>query len=407
MPTIIAPDILLPNKNVDLYKWAVIACDQFTGRINYWEELKGIIKDAPSALHLTLPEIYLTSDNSEKIKSINKTMQSYLSSKIFDCHKNCMILTERKTAYNNRRLGLVLAVDLEEYSFTEKAKIRATEGTIIERIPPRVEIRGDAQMEFSHIMLLIDDRRHKIIENLYGNKGTLKKIYDFNLNMDGGHISGYLVEKTKTVIDSLNALIDDKEILQKYGKLDKLLFAVGDGNHSLATAKTVWDNLKSTLSEKERANHPSRYALCEVVNIHDDGLKFEPIHRVLYNIDGQDFCKKFKKEFKDEEALGKIYFNGISEVKFPFNSALCYKKVQNFIDAYIKELGGQVDYIHGETELEEICKTKNAVGIFMPKLKKDEFFSYIINYGTLERKSFSMGEAKEKRYYLEARKIKG
>ena len=406
MPTIIAPDILLPNKNVDLTKWAVIACDQFTGRINYWEELADNVKGVPSALHVTLPEIYLVSDNSSKIESINKTMQSYLTSKIFERHKNCMILTERKTAYNNRRLGLVLAIDLEDYSFTDKAKIRATEGTIIERIPPRVKIREGALIELSHIMLLIDDRRHKIIENLYSNKGTLKKLYDFDLNMEGGHISGYLVKNTKALINRLNSLIDDKEILQKYGVLDKLLFAVGDGNHSLATAKTVWDNLKSTLKEEERLNHPSRYALCEVVNIHDQGLKFEPIHRVLHNIDGVNFCKKLEEEFKNEEGEGEIYFNGIKKIKFPNNAAICYKKVQKFIDSHIKKTGGQVDYIHGEAELEEICRAKNSVGIFMPKLKKEEFFSYIINYGTLERKSFSMGEAKEKRYYLEARRIK-
>lgn len=403
-----APDILLPKENIDLNKWAVIACDQFTGKLKYWEELEDIVDKSPSALYLTLPEIYLKSDNSDSIKNINKNMQKYLKDDIFKTYSESIILVDRTTKFNNQRLGLVLAIDLEGYSYipSEKPLIRATEGTILERIPPRVKIRENAPLELTHIMLLIDDREDFIIEKLYSKKDSLEKLYDFELNMDGGHICGYKVKDTSGLIDQLNSLLDSDKLLKKYGSSEKMLFAAGDGNHSLATAKTCWENIKKTLSKDEQKNHPARFALCEVVNIHSDGLKFEPIHRVVKGIDNDNFYSKLK-EYSESFAkdakiiIGDKYYS----IKLPDNTAEAYNVIQTFINNNVKEFSGTVDYIHGEEDLFEICKTENAVGIVMPVLKKDELFSYVIKNGPLARKTFSMGESTEKRYYLEARKI--
>lgn len=407
--TIIAPDILLPKENTDLNKWAVVACDQFTKSSKYWEELKATVAGKPSALNLILPEIYLNSDNKKEIKNINEKMRQYLSDDIFNVYKNSIILIERTTKFNNKRLGILLAIDLEDYSFNlnEKPLIRATEGTILERIPIRVQIRENAPLELSHIMLLMDDREDFIIENIYKNRTGLEILYDFELNMEGGHIKGYKIDDNKGLIDKLNGLLNEDKLIKKYGKPEKMLFAVGDGNHSLAAAKTCWENIKKTLTKKEQLNHPARYALCEVVNIHDENLKFEPIHRILLNIDNKKFLSALKDSLKDFDSLGKVIIKDKTvDIKLPSNTAKAYNEVQNFINGYLKAFSGEVDYIHGEKDLSEICKNKNALGIIMPALKKDELFAYVIKNGPLARKTFSMGEAVEKRYYLEARKIK-
>ena len=384
-------NILLPNKNIDLYKWAVIACDQFTSTPKYWQKVEELIAGAYSTGHITFPEIYLSADNEKRIESINREMRRYLDDGIFTEYKNCAVVTRRETKYNKQRLGLVLSVDLEQYSWVEadKALIRASEGTILSRIPPRVKIRENAPVELPHIMLLIDDRERTVIEPLYEKIKAAAPLYDFDLNMDGGHITGWKTTETAAIETAVQALLKPETLFKKYGSDDRLLFAVGDGNHSLATAKAVWQNLKQTLSEAQRKTHPARYALAEVVNIYDEGLKFEPIHRVVFDIDKVKFTKNLPQITAD--AVGSI------------------ARIQAYIDAYIAENGGEADYIHGGDEVANIVKEngkRGAAGIIMPRMKKEEFFNYIINKGTLPRKTFSMGEGIEKRYYLEARKIK-
>ena len=311
-----------------------------------------------------------------------------------------------------------MAVDLEDYSFKkdEEKLIRATEGTVIERIPPRIEIRKDAIFELPHVMLLYDDREQKIAEELYENREKLEKLYSFNLNMGGGHLEGYKIKNVDEVIQKFNNLLNPDYLQKTFNTQTPLLFAVGDGNHSLATAKTHWDNIKVSLTEEERKTHPARYALVEAVNIHDDGIKFSPIYRVVFNANKnfiKGLCKLYKVKHTEETEKSyiteKIYLND-REIDFdvPPNTPFDIKLVQDYIDKNLTDkLELSVDYIHGLDELKRIVKeNKNAIGITLPTLDKNQLFEFIIKHGVLPRKSFSIGEAKEKRYYLEAHKIK-
>ncbi|MBQ3220226.1 MAG: DUF1015 family protein, partial [Clostridia bacterium] len=269
---LIATEILLPNVE-DFSAWACIACDQFTSEKDYWDKLKSEVVGKKSTLDLTLPEIYLEDNPDERISVINKNIKEYLSNGVFRALKKGFVLTIRSTPFVKRRIGLVGAIDLEKYEYSPKSEalIRATEGTIEERIPPRLKIRKDADVEFPHVMVLFDDENREITEPLYENRQCYEKLYDFELNMGGGHIEGYFIEDYKPILDKFGLLLDSDRLIKKYGRDDKFLFAVGDGNHSLATAKTHWNNLKKTLSEDEKENHPARYALVELVNIYDDG----------------------------------------------------------------------------------------------------------------------------------------
>ena len=277
-------DILIPKNNVDLKKWAVVACDQFTSQPDYWKNVEKYCEGAPSTFNLIYPEVYLNEDKEKRISAINSSMEAYLADDLFRVVKDSFILTERDTKYQKGRLGLMMAVDLETYDFTPfaPAYIRATEGTIIERIPPRVQIRRHASLELPHIMLLIDDRDKSVIEPLFENRDKLELLYDTDLNMGGGHIRGYKVENVDEVKQKLYALLDESAQTEKYGKVTNFLFAVGDGNHSLATAKAHWDEIKGDISADVWADQPARYALVEVENLHDDAIKFEPIHRVVF-----------------------------------------------------------------------------------------------------------------------------
>lgn len=383
--------ILLPRENIDLYKWATIACDQFTSNPKYWKQLEELAKGAYSTLHITFPEIYLSEDNAPRIESINANMRRYISEEVFTEHKDCAILVKRSTKYNAQRLGLVLTVDLEKYSFipADKALIRASEGTILSRIPPRIRIRENAPVELPHIMLLFDDKEKTVIEPLYEKFRKTEPVYDFDLNMDGGRITGWKIKESAFITDALQSLISPKSLMRKYGCADKLLFAAGDGNHSLAAAKTAWNSIKQNLSGAEKASHPARFALVEIVNIYDAGIRFEPIHRVVFDVDRAKFKKLLPRP--TEDAVGSV------------------SEIQSYIDDYLLENGGGVDYIHGRDEVVEIVNEnshRGAVGIIMPQMRKEEFFNYIVNKGVLPRKTFSMGEGTEKRYYLEARAIK-
>ena len=289
-------NILLPNKNIDLEKWTVIACDQYTSDKNYWDNVEDFVSTSPSTLRLTLPEIYLEEDTFKRINNINNTMLEYLNNNIFTEYKDTMFYIERTLSNNKIRKGIITAIDLEEYDFKEGSNslIRATEKTIIERIPPRVKIRENASLELPHIMLLIDDQEKDIIENI--NTSNLDKLYDFELMNNSGHIKGYKLDEEE--INKINLKLDkylDKETFNKKyntNNKDVLLFAVGDGNHSLATAKTCYENIKQTMSKEEYLNHPSRYALVEIVNLHSNSLEFEPIHRVVFNVDINDILKE-------------------------------------------------------------------------------------------------------------------
>ena len=410
--------IILPKKHLDFSKWAVIACDQFTSDEEYWETVKNYTEGSPTTLSLIFPEIYLSNDNAERIKEINKNMLAYYQGGILEDEGLCMVLVNRQTKSHPKRLGIVLAVDLDCYSFKaeEPALIKATEGTIIDRIPPRVEIRKDAVIELPHIMLLYDDRELKIAETLYNESENLEKLYDFTLNLEGGHLTGYKIKDVNGVIQKFDSLLNPEYLQRTFNTSTPLLFAVGDGNHSLATAKEHWNKIKATLSEEEREVHPARFALVEAINIHDEGIEFSPIHRVVYN-GGKKFLKGLRKLYKvntrkapeGSYIIKKAIFNN-EEIPYylPNNSAQAIKLVQDYIDKFIgKKFEASVDYIHGETELKEACQRKpDSVGITLPTLNKNELFEFIIKHGVLPRKSFSIGEAREKRYYLEAHKIK-
>ena len=400
--TVKAPHIYLPNNKVDMSKYAVIACDQYTSNLEYWNSLKEYIGDAPSTFHMIYPEAYLEhTDNEKYISGINENIKMYLKNKDIVDIGECFILVERVTSYGVRRLGLVLAVDLEDYSYEKgtNAKIRASEATIIERIPPRLKIRKDAPIELPHVLVLFDDPNKTIVEELYSQRDKLEKVYDFELNKNGGHIRGYKVTKTDEIIKKFDVLYNNNN--------NGLLFIVGDGNHSLATAKAHWENIKKDLSEEEQLNHPARYALVEANNLYDEGIIFEPIHRVLFNVD-KSFIDELVKHVNGDY-LSYLYNKDIGKVtlRLPKNAPLAYYQVQTFLDEYLvshKEV--KIDFIHDEDELIDVAnKNPESVAIHMPALTKEDLFDYLATGKVLPRKSFSMGHASEKRYYLEAKKI--
>ena len=382
-------DILLPAENHE--KWSVIACDQFTSEPEYWKITADIVGGSPSSLHLILPEIYLESDTDARISEINDNMRKYLDDGILIEYKNTMIYTERTLPGGAVRHGIIAAIDLDDYDYRPKNKplIRATEGTVLERIPPRVKIRRDAPLELPHVMLLIDDPQKTIIEPL--TVSDLKMVYDFNLIMGGGHIKGFLIpEDIRNVIfESLAALVADED--------EPMLLAVGDGNHSLAAAKVCYEEDKNELSQ---------YALVEIVNIHDDALVFEPIYRILTGIDPRDLYTAAKNAL-DIGGNKTIEFTarGISETfyidTFPVGP------LQEFLDAYLSNHeSAKIDYIHGEDALRRLASAEGSAGFIFDGMKKNELFPAVKRDGVLPRKTFSMGEAAGKRYYLEARSIK-
>jgi uncharacterized protein (DUF1015 family) len=395
-------DILLPNDWINYEKWSVVACDQFTSQPEYWEELRERIGDEPSTYDLILPEVYLESMSDQTIEKINEKMYEYINNGILKNLGPSMILVERKTLCGKTRLGMMLSIDLETYDYQPFTKpfIRTTENTIISRIPPRVKIRKDAPLELTHVMLLANDPEKQILKNLFKRKDEFNIVYDFDLNMRGGHIRGYQITDCEPVINDFYSLITDPD--------DPILFIVGDGNHSLATAKTHWETLKPSLSKEDLENHPARYALVEVVNIYDDGLEFEGINRVLFNVDEQ-FLSSLQEAI-DQEVESWVYTKKTGKIPFymPKSTALAYEQIQTFIDDYLSyHQDMMIDYIHGDEEMIEICnKNEDRLGIHMPVLDRKDLFPFIQMGKILPRKSFSMGNATAKRYYLESRFIK-
>ena len=436
-----AADILLPEKNIDLKAWAVIACDQFTSQPEYWKKVKQATGKKPSTLNLIFPEVFLEAEGSDQIiKSIHENMTRYLSNDVLEPMQPGFVLVDRKTPHTPSRKGLVVALDLEKYDYTTGSQtlIRATEGTVADRLPPRIKIRQGSALELPHIMVLIDDPGETVIEPLF--KLQLEEIYNFELMMGSGHIKGYRIDD-KTIINSIaeniSKLADPEIFRQKYDISDKgvLLYAMGDGNHSLATAKAIWENIKQETSDKaDVMSHPARYALVELVNVHDEGLKFEPIHRVVFNIDPEDLLCSMKLFFKGvgSEMTHKTFSSKsaciqemnatnrqdchivsfITPDNFGFINInrpglnLEVGSLQMFLDKYMLDNpGSETDYIHGESAVEELGTKPGNMGFFLPAISKHDLFKTVILDGELPRKTFSMGEAEEKRFYVECRKI--
>ena len=406
MKTLKPFDILLPDV-AEPEKFAVVSCDQFTSQRDYWEKLAAEVGDAPSALKLIFPEVYLEDgDAKERIAAINATMQSYLDGGVFRTLKDSFVLVKRETAYGNTRLGIVAPVDLEEYSYVHptEATIRATEGVVANRIPPRLAIRENAPIELPHVMLLIDDRDKSIIEPYYKKRGELEKLYDFDLNMNGGHLTGWRLDAHE-VMAKLDVYA--KKVHGLYGVDTDFVFAVGDGNHSLATAQAHWKNVRKGLSAEERENHPARFALVEIENLHCDGIVFEPIHRFVFGVDDADFVLYMSTVLKGESRLKMFTTNMEYSIAVNANNTEAIAEVQDAIDAYVSSHpGASVDYIHGLENLHSVADSSDGVAVQMPCIEKAELFGYVAEHGNLCRKAFSMGEAEEKRYYFEAKKIR-
>lgn len=430
-------DILLP-KYADMEKWAIVACDQFTSQPEYWEKASDIVGNAPSALNVILPEVYLEDDDvAERIEKINENMEDYLSQDVFTTYEDSLIYVERLQSDGTVRHGLVGKVDLEAYDFTpgSGALIRATEGTVLSRIPPRVKVRENAAIELPHAMVLIDDPEKTVIEPLTEaakNGDDMSVVYDFDLMLGGGHIKGYLVGKKHypKIAAALSNLATAKEMEKKYAIKDAkpLLFAMGDGNHSLATAKQCYENLKKTTPLDEAETLRARYALVEVVNNHDDALKFEPIHRVLFNVDYKDVLNRLKEYYPDCEISPSDSYeksiNGensregchvFAAVTADGNYEIVIKgpkvqlevgSLQEFLDDYLKKNSSvTVDYVHGDETTAELGRRSSNMAFLVPGMGKDQLFKTVMADGVLPRKTFSMGHAEDKRYYIEAREI--
>lgn len=432
---ICVPELMMPAKGVELAKWACVACDQYTSQPDYWNKVEQIVGDSPSTLRLMLPEIYLEKEGeAERIVNIRKAMKDYMAEGILENRGEGFVFT-RRSVDGKTRNGLVVSLDLECYDYSKGSTtlIRATEGTIVERIPPRLKIREGAPLELPHILVLIDDEKKTVIEPIAEKLSEIEQLYDFDLMMEGGHIEGWLVNDenmVKSVIDALTALVDPN----KYGtEMPPLLFAMGDGNHSFATAKANWEKLKATLPEEERINHPARYALVELENVHDDGIVFEPIHRVVFNVNVPAFLDSLKAKLKEQNGECDIEFyacencmakaekeapdgahvipviiegkKGLIMVKHPV-AQLEVGTLQNALDILLKQTeGASIDYIHGEQVVNELGSKPENIGFLLPPMEKSAFFRTVVFDGALPRKTFSMGEAHEKRYYLECRKI--
>ena len=413
-------DILLPKK-ADMSKWAVVACDQFTSEPEYWERVEKTVGDAPSTLRLILPEANLKAPNvDEFIADINSSMDSYLKGDVFNTLKDSLIYIERSQSDGKIRHGLIGMVDLDQYDFTpgSGALIRATEGTVLERIPPRAKVRRNAPIELPHVMLLIDNPEKTVIEPLTAAADKMEKVYDFDLMENGGHIKGFKLsdKQIDAVADALEGLCADDAMKAKYNVsgVAPLLFAVGDGNHSLATAKACYEEQKKGKTPEEYLALPARYALVEVVNNHDDALQFEPIHRVLFDVDREKFMAEFQKfypnayEGKGEGHTIEFVWEGVDKfITVPDPKVqLAVGTLQAFIDEYLKQFGGEVDYIHGDEVTKELGSKKGNMGFLLPAMGKDQLFKTVMSDGVLPRKTFSMGHAQDKRYYVEARKIR-
>ena len=426
------PRIYLPRLGIDLGKWSVIACDQFTSQPEYWNKVAEIVGKAPSTLNLIFPEVYLDQPGAdERIKRIQQTMLDYLSEELLEPYEG-VVYVERQVGGKTRR-GLVLALDLEKYDFNKGSHslIRATEGTIIERLPPRIRIRQGARLELPHILVLIDDPNGTVIEPVGASKAQLEKLYDFELMAGSGHLKGYLVDVSVIeagIISALEQLASPQAFAAKYGigkDHQVLLFAMGDGNHSLATAKAIWDKKKAQVG----MDHPSRYALVEIENVHDEGLEFTPIHRVIFDLkkdiltamkayyqtgytftackDQSEMIAEVSQPAGNHQRIGVVSPQGFGFVEITNPSSnLPVGTLQAFLDDFLKNGGAErIDYVHGDEVVSKLGQVPGNIAFYLPGMNKSDLFKTVILDGALPRKTFSMGEAHEKRFYMECREI--
>ncbi|MCD7948493.1 MAG: DUF1015 domain-containing protein [Oscillospiraceae bacterium] len=420
-PAFLPADILLPQ-NCNLTKWAVIACDQYTSQPEYWQRVENYVGESPSTLRMILPESCLDGPNVETdILSINETMGRYLHEERFRTLSDCFIYVERQFKRGVTRRGLIGMIDLEQYDYEpgSDAKVRASENTVLSRIPPRVAVRKNAPLELPHILLLIDDPDMTVISPLAQEKKEMEQVYDFALMENGGDLCGWKVSgaQAERVQQALAALADPAAFQSRYGVTDKpvLQFVVGDGNHSLATAKECYERQKRTTPEDQWADLPSRYALVEVTNLHDESLEFEPIHRLISGVvDPETMLSALLYYFKGAAKGGSkghilryVHLGGSASIAVPEPTAqLEVGTLQEFLEYYTTTHGGKIDYIHGEDTLRELIQQPGTVGFILPTISKDQLFQTVIHDGVLPCKTFSMGTADEKRFYLEARKIR-
>lgn len=404
-------NILLPN-GADMHRWSVIACDQYTSDLDYWKRVRTLVGDCPSTLHMILPEAELGGNEAEKVSAINSAMERYYHERIFRSEPDAYIYVERTLSNGDIRPGLIGMVDLEAYDYNpgSVSLIRATEKTVLERIPPRQRVRKDASLEFPHVLMLCDDHEKILIETVANEKESFELLYDFDLMENGGHITGWLVSQDAKTAFNERLTAYSRTFEAKYEGLDgaKVLFAVGDGNHSLATAKSCYETLKREHPEIDHSNHPARFALVELENIHDPSLSFEPIHRIIFDTDPErllealkDYCAQdgYVVEYITAKGKGTLCLD-------PRRGALAIAVLQEALDTYLADHKGEIDYIHGDEVLTDLAQKENAIGFLLPPMEKSQLFRGVISGGVLPRKTFSMGHAQEKRYYLEGRRIK-
>jgi len=413
-------DILLPQ-NCDLTKWSVVACDQYTSQPEYWQRVGDAVADAPSTLRMILPESCLDGPNVETdIIEVNNTMTSYLRKGYFAALPACLIYVERLLSSGRVRRGLVGKIDLEQYDYEpgSAALIRATEGTVLSRIPPRVAVRKNAPIELPHVMLLADDRGKTVIDPLCAEKGGMELVYDFELMERGGHITGWKLSEAqmKAVSAKLRALADPAVFAEKYHAEGRpvLAFAVGDGNHSLATAKECYERQKRLTPPERWEQLPARWALVELVNLHDEALEFEPIHRVVFDVEPKTLLDALLDAYpgahfgqREGHTFQFIHRNGVGVITIPQPTAqLPVGTLQHFLDDYVPAHGGRIDYIHGDDVTRDLAGRPGNIGFLLPCMGKEQLFPTVIFDGVLPRKTFSMGAAHDKRFYLEAHKIR-
>ena len=413
-------DILLPQ-NCDLSLWSVVACDQYTSQPEYWQRVEERVGRAPSALRLILPESSLEGPHVETdIMDVNNTMTRYLREDRFALLPACLLYVERTLDNGKVRRGLVGMADLEEYDYEpgSSALIRATEGTVLSRIPPRVAVRKNAPIELPHAMLLCDDPEHTVIAPLAAETGDMEQVYDFDLMERGGHVTGWKLTGAQMarVASALASLADPAAFSARYAAEGQpvMLFAVGDGNHSLATAKECYERQKRLHPPEKWPELPARFALCELVNLHDESLEFEPIHRVVFRTDPQALLDAFLAAYPgahmgrgEGHVIEFVCADGAGRITVPNPTAqLPVGTLQNFLDDYLTGHPGRVDYIHGDAVTRDFGKKPGNIAFLLPAMGKEQLFPSVIHDGILPRKTFSMGEAHDKRFYLEARKIR-
>ncbi len=421
-------DILLPKKQHDYTAFSVVACDQYTSEPLVWEQTKQIASGHLSAYDMIFPEVYLNEGEAAfdaRIAAINKAMADAMQADAFDLYEQCYFYIERRQRNGLVRRGLIGAIDLEGYDFAHsptddpQTPIRATEGTVLSRIPPRVKIRENAPLELPHVMVLVDDPNRKCIEVIGSHTDRMEQVYDFELMQNSGHLTGWKVNKSDhALIDGLIEGLSDKDgfyaqypMAKNAGK-QPLVLAVGDGNHSLATARQCWDNIKGSLTPQQRERHPARYALCEICNLHDDALLFEPIHRIVTDVDANALLAAMTaccglSASGEGQALS-VVVNGVATpyVITKPTAQLTVGSLQNFLDVYCKQNGGEIDYIHGADVVKTLSQKENSIGFLLYGMEKEQLYPTVIFDKALPRKTFSMGDAWDKRFYLEARKIR-